>query len=133
MTLIFLILFMQILYVDFANPLSIQWDMHRKCLDFETSGEWSTEGCTTLNFDGNLTTCACTHTTSFVAVTKPFVPETNTVEMSDIRNVNIDNLIEYPVPFLTCLCIILINILGCVLIDDNSSKPVLAVDRVLPK
>ena len=106
----------------------------RLCLYcIEISGEWSTDGCITLDFDGNTTHCACTHATPFSADINQFKPNIVLVSPALTTELTPANIIKFPMPMLVCFFSIIFSLLLCQGLPELKSRPILAYNKVLPK
>ena len=76
---------------------------------------WDTEGCFVYDVTNDTVICGCTHLTTFSVSGGEILPEANMFTEIEWRNLNIQNLIDHPTVWITCLCLFVVIAVICVI------------------
>ncbi len=107
------------------------------CQFWEIDGSsWNTDGCVVYNISdtGNIVTCACTHLTTFSLSEQKFIPKAKTLTDLDWRQLTMDNLMKYPIVWITILSVFIIFIIICYINPRStviSTKSIMAYEEVI--
>ena len=74
---------------------------------------WDTAGCFVYDITNESVVCGCTHLTTFSMSASDVLPEVNKLTGLGWHEFSIDNLLHYPVVWVTCLCIFIIFVVIC--------------------
>jgi len=106
--------------------------------EFWSTGEtqWDTSGCFVYNISNSTITCGCTHLTTFSISKDEILPEANLLTSLDFRDLSGDNLVKYPIVWVTCLTFFLVAMTICIAVPyckDVEERSVLAFEDVIYK
>ncbi len=99
----------------------------------ENTGNWSTDGCHTLNYTSTSATCACRHLTTFSFSKETISPKVQFVDTQSLRSVTVKNVLEHPTSFVFVLMLNISFIFFLIVSHDGMDTPMVAYKNLWVK